>query len=63
MVYGALRDKEFTFDGILLIWHHYDLKPLLSEIQDGRHCLFNTIFIIWVECAALLTVSGVGAII
>ena len=40
MVYGVLRDKEFIFDVILLIWHHHDLKPLLSEIQDGRHCLF-----------------------
>ena len=41
MVYGVLRDKEFTFDVILSIWHHHDLKPLLSEIQDGRHCLFE----------------------
>ena len=38
-VYGVLRDKEFTFDVILLIWHYHDLNPLLSKIQDGRHWL------------------------
>ena len=36
MIYGVLRDKAFT--------------SLLSEIQDGRHCLFDTIFTIWVDC-------------
>ena len=53
MVYGVLRDKEFTFDVILLIWHQHDLKPFYPKSKMAAIAFFNTIFTIWVDCAAL----------
>ena len=44
MVYGILNDKDFACAVIEFSWHHLDLKSLLSEIQDGHHCLFECNF-------------------
>ena len=53
MVNGVLRDKEFTFDVILSIWHHHGLKPLLSKSKMAAIAFLNTTSTIWVDCASL----------